>query len=1112
MATGRLFRFVRILIAVISFSFGAVHAQQQAACDFTSGSGFFTTSGGGKADFGLAAGVKNGAFWGHLNYVDSGAGLKLKADSITAYYAVAANTRVVEGVASTNVFGSRTYKVTATDNGPDGGDIFQIELDNGYFARGDLSAPNAGGDIRITPGNASSTPPAGYSCYQGQPDTEPPSVSITSPANGATVTGVVTVSASASDNVGIAGVQFQLDGVNLGAEDTTAPYSLSWDTTRTNNGSHTLTAIARDTSANTTTSSPVSVTVSNLAPSTGVTRFEENDPAVTLTGNWVANTHSLHSGGRAVLAMDTGSRAGFTFNGTGVKWIGYRDEWSGIADVFLDGVFRQRVDTFASPFQAQAVLFSVSGLAAGAHSLVIEVTGTHTLTSLGAWIWVDAFEVESEAAPSPADTTPPTVNVTAPANGSTVSGTVTVTANASDNVGVVGVQFRLDGNNLGAEDTTAPYSISWDTTTTFDGTHTLTAVARDAAGNIATSSAVTVTVSNAQTAPGGIARFEENDAAVNYTGSWFGNISSGHSGSRAVLAMDAGSRALFTFNGTGVAWIGYRDEWSGIARVLVDGIVQGKGTVDTFASPAQSQAVLFLARGLSPGTHELIIEATGTRNPPSAGSWVWVDAFDTEEGAAAPPPDTTPPAVTITSPANGSTVSGTITVTADASDNVAVAQVQFKLDGANLGAADTTAPYAVTWDTTTAANGTHTLTAAAADTSGNTATSSPVTVTVNNAPSGDTTPPTVAITSPANGSTVSGTITVTAEASDNVGVAQVQFQLDGANLGPADTTAPYSVIWDTTTVADGTHTLTAIATDTSGNTAGSSPVTVAVSNAPAGPGFQPGDIFVSLSNGEVQWRGPGGTLKQTLTSGTDGVAGGMGFDASGNLYVTHFFGVQTVGNTVARFDPKGNQLGNFGETCAASPQTPFPPSCYFSDPESIDFGAAGNVYVGQADDTQDILKFDAAGNLLARFDAAVEVRGSDWIDLAPDGCTIFYTSRGQNVLRFNVCTNTQLANFNTALLPGPNAYTVRILPDGGLLVANSSVIARLDAAGNLVQTYDDPARGNVWFGLDLVGDGTFWAADTQTKNVAQFDLATGAMLASFNTGTVPFPVGVAVKK
>src|SRR5262249_11825844 len=110
--------------------------------------------------------------------------------------------------------------------------------------------------------------------------------------------------------------------------------------------------------------------------------------------------------------------------------------------------------------------------------------------------------------------------------------------------------------------------------------------------------------------------------------------------------------------------------------------------------------------------------------------------------------DAVPPSVSITTPGNGATVSGTITVSANASDNLGVAGVQFKLDGANVGAEVTTAPYSISWNTTSASNATHTLTAVARDSGGNRTTSAAVTVTVNN---GDTTPPTVSITSPAGG-------------------------------------------------------------------------------------------------------------------------------------------------------------------------------------------------------------------------------------------------------------------------------------------------------------------------------------------------------------------------
>ena len=82
-----------------------------------------------------------------------------------------------------------------------------------------------------------------------------------------------------------------------------------------------------------------------------------------------------------------------------------------------------------------------------------------------------------------------------------MSGSVDVAANAGDNVGVTGVQFKLDGANLGGEDTSAPYSAAWNTTTSTNATHTLVAVARDAAGNATTTSATTVTVKNSATAP-----------------------------------------------------------------------------------------------------------------------------------------------------------------------------------------------------------------------------------------------------------------------------------------------------------------------------------------------------------------------------------------------------------------------------------------------------------------------------------------------------------------------------------------------------------------------------------------------------------------------------------
>ena len=188
-------------------------------------------------------------------------------------------------------------------------------------------------------------------------------------------------------------------------------------------------------------------------------------------------------------------------------------------------------------------------------------------------------------------------------------------------------------------------------------------------------------------------------------------------------------------------------------------------------------------------------------------------------------PDTTPPTVALSAPANGATVSGTMTISANATDNIGVVGVQFRLNGKTLGAEDTTAPFSLSWDTTGMPPGPYTLNAVARDAAGNTTTSAPIIVTVL-----DITPPSIAFTSPTNGSTSSGTVNINATATDNIGVVGVQFHLNGKTLGAEDTTAPFSLSWVTTTVSNGSYTLSSTARDAAGNTTTSSPITVTVSN------------------------------------------------------------------------------------------------------------------------------------------------------------------------------------------------------------------------------------------------------------------------------------------
>jgi hypothetical protein len=245
------------------------------------------------------------------------------------------------------------------------------------------------------------------------------------------------------------------------------------------------------------------------------------------------------------------------------------------------------------------------------------------------------------------------------------------------------------------------------------------------------------------------------------------------------------------------------------------------------ASSTPGIVVTYQLTGLTEGTRYYVsVTAVDLGGNESACSNE-VDAL-----AEADPLDTTPPNnVSITSPSGGASVRGTTSVTAAASDNVGVASVDFLLDGI-LQATDSTSPFSWSWNTTTASGGSHALTATARDAVGNSTTSTAVSVTVDN------TQPSVMITTPTGGN-VSGTVLVSATASDNIGVVGVQFRVDGTNIGTEDTSNPYSRSWDTTTVGNGTHTLSAIARDAAGNTTTSTGITVTVSSTSPGPGPSP---------------------------------------------------------------------------------------------------------------------------------------------------------------------------------------------------------------------------------------------------------------------------------
>lgn len=196
-------------------------------------------------------------------------------------------------------------------------------------------------------------------------------------------------------------------------------------------------------------------------------------------------------------------------------------------------------------------------------------------------------------------------------------------------------------------------------------------------------------------------------------------------------------------------------------------------------------------------------------------------------GGGKPKADTTPPSVKISSPAAGAAVHGTITVAGTASDNVQVASVAVSVDGGAYAAAAETTSWSFGLDTRALADGAHTVTARAKDAAGNTSTAS---VGFSSSNTADTTPPVVAISAPSGGATVGGHVSVSGTATDAGGLAGVSVSVDGGLPQPATGTSSWTDGVDTTSLADGTHTITARAIDTSGNAATAS-VSVEVQNA-----------------------------------------------------------------------------------------------------------------------------------------------------------------------------------------------------------------------------------------------------------------------------------------
>ncbi len=328
----------------------------------------------------------------------------------------------------------------------------------------------------------------GDNCHT-PPDTTPPTVVITLPTDDSDLKGTVTVSANAEDIGGsVTKVEFYYAGSVLIGSDDSSPYSVSWDTLSVTkpvpNGQYSLTAKAFDTSNLTTTSKPVPVKVANIEPP---------KPPDTIPPSVPLNL-------KVVMAIGTkDSQANLT-------WDPSTDD-SGVVTGY--DVYKATIppckEVCPSPIPAFVLLKTVPSNSTTDAGLTMGHTYSYYVVAIdGAVPTKNKSGNSATVSVTVPDTILPTVSVTSPLDGATVSGPVSVTATASDNVGgvITKVQFLVDGVLQTPADTSAPYAFSWDTTKTVpNGSHTISAESFDAAGNRSLRDSKTVNVQNGDITP-----------------------------------------------------------------------------------------------------------------------------------------------------------------------------------------------------------------------------------------------------------------------------------------------------------------------------------------------------------------------------------------------------------------------------------------------------------------------------------------------------------------------------------------------------------------------------------------------------------------------------------
>jgi hypothetical protein len=802
-------------------------------------------------------------------------------------------------------------------------------------------------------------------------DTGAPTVSVTAPGAGATVGGaLVSLAADASDNVGVVGVQFLVDGAAVGAEDTSAPYSITWDSRTVQDGSHTVAARARDAAGNVTTSSARPITVANVP--TGAAAVGQWGPVM----NWplVAINVSLTKTGQ-VLMWDGGPDC--IGSSSARLWDPATNTFTSVPnpDPFDDN------DIFCS---GMAMLPDGRLLVAGGHDCTERLLGTPatnifdpvtrqwtrgpdmhyarwypTVTALA-----DGRVLVTSGSDVGNNTWIPIPEVYDP-----VTNAWTELRGASQMIPNYPYMFGLpDGRVLvaGSDEGIIPTRALNLATQTWDmidpdpvdggsavqyapgkilkaGSSYLADFGTWMSDPSANTAYVldTTQASPAWRPTGSMANPRTHlDLTVLPDGSVLATGGDRHLGgndaSTAVFPAELWSPVTGTW--TTLASMQTPREYHSTALLLPDGrvLVAGGGrnyvNVNAFLS-AEIYSPPYLFRGARPTvssapetmayggsffvgtpdasniasvslvrtgsvTHSidmdqryvplsftraaggLTVQAPADANlaPPGTYMLFIVDANGVPSVAPftrlpAPYEDSIPPGAP-----SGLTASGALAAAnlswSPANDNLGVAKYNvyrgtasgFVPTSANLVGSTTGTLFT---DAGLAA-GTYYYVARAVDAAGNIG---PASNEASAVAVGDTAAPSVVLTAPGAGASIAGVVTLSADASDNAAVAGVRFLVDGDAVGVEDVSAPYSIKWSTLSVPNGTHTITAVARDPSGNLATSAPVTVDVQN-------------TSLPGLVAAWgfdEGSGDTVEDLSGQGHDGVISNAEWTTAGRF-------------------------------------------------------------------------------------------------------------------------------------------------------------------------------------------------------------------------------------